>query len=180
MEKTVETSKTNTSNSRPWRSIVSFMYIGSAGPRPGGRTDGRADGRRADGRTAGGRAAGTILDDSTTIFIDVLKKHQKTLCFSVVSRPAEAQVPIFTGQMKKASKKRQKSIVFFDFSNHAGARVPIFTPKMKKIRFAELARLARPSTRKWDFRRRSRPRELAQRSQDDVSLNKLPQINIDV
>ena len=48
-------------------------------PRPG-RTDGRADGRRADGRTgrrrvpghvrADGRAAGTILNDSTTIFID--------------------------------------------------------------------------------------------------------------
>ena len=46
-----------TSNSRPWRSIGSFMYIGSAGPGPGGRTDGRADGRRADGRTAGGRRA---------------------------------------------------------------------------------------------------------------------------
>ena len=68
--------------------------------------------------------------------------------------------------------------MFFDFSNHAGAQVPIFTPKMKKIRLAELARLARLSTRKWDFRRRSRPRELAQRSQDDVSLNKLPQIKL--
>ena len=120
----------------------------------------------------GGRAAGPILNDSTTIFIDFHKKHPKTLCFSVVSRPAEAQVPIFTGQMKKASKKCQKSTVFFDFSNHARAQVPIFTPKMKKNRFARLARL---STRKWDFRRRSRPRELAQRSQDDVSLNKLPQ-----
>ena len=66
--------------------------------------------------------------------------------------------------------------MFFDFSNHAGAQVPIFTPKMKNFRFARLARLARQITRKWDFRRRSRPRELAQRSQDDVSLNKLPQI----
>ena len=65
--------------------------------------------------------------------------HQKILCFSVVSRPAEAQVPIFTGQMKKASKKRQKSIVFFDFSNHAGAQLPIFTPKMNNFRFARLA-----------------------------------------
>ena len=152
------------------------MYIGSAGPGPGGRTDGRtgggrAGGRRADGGRTGGRAAGPILNDSTTIFIDFHKKHPKTLCFSVVSRPAEAQVPIFTAQMKKASKKCQKSIVFFDFSNHAGAQVPIFTPKMKNFRFA------RRSTRKWDFRRRSRPRELAQRSQDDVSLNKLPQIS---
>ena len=68
--------------------------------------------------------------------------------------------------------------MFFDFSNHARARVPIFTPKMKNFRFARLARLARFSTRKWDFRRRARPRELAQRSQDDVSLNKLPQITL--
>ena len=30
-----------------------FMYIGSAGPGPGGRTDGRAE-----GRTEGGQAAG--------------------------------------------------------------------------------------------------------------------------
>ena len=126
----------------------SGVYVYRFGrPRPG-RTDGRKGGRRADGRTDG-RAEGRF----------------------------EAQVPIFTGQMKKASKKRQKSIVFFDFSNHAGSQVPIFTPKMKNFRFAELVRLARLSTRKWDFRRRSRPRELAQRSQDDVSLNKLPQIS---
>ena len=118
------------------------------------------------------------MNDSTTIFIDFHKKHPKTLCFSVVSRPAGAQVPIFTAQMKKASKKHQKTTVFFDFSNHAGAQVPIFTPKMKNFRFARLARLARLSTRKWDFRRRSRPRELAQRRQDDVSLNKLFQIRI--
>ena len=77
--------------------------------------------------------------------------------------------------MKKWLRKDAKLIVFFDFSNHARARVPIFTPKMKNSRFARPARL---STRKWDFRRRSRPRELAQRSQDDVSLNKLPQINV--
>ena len=116
------------------------MYIGSAGP-------GRADGRTADGRTGGRqvpghgradgradeRAAGTILNDSTTIFIDFHKKTKKTLCFSVVSHPADAQVPIFTAQMKKASKKCQKTTVFFDFSNHARAQVPIFTPKMKKI-----------------------------------------------
>ena len=165
------------------------FYVYRFGRPRTGRTDGRADGRRADGRTGGrrvpghgradGRAAGTILNDSTTIFIDFHKKHPKTLCFSVVSRPAEAQVPIFTAQMKKASKKCQKSTVFFDFSNHAGAQVPIFTPKIKKLELARLARFAqfaRLSTRKWDFRRRSRPRKLAQRSQDDVSLNKLPQI----
>mgnify|MGYP000400161270 CR=1 FL=1 len=79
-------------------------------------------------------------------------------------------------KMKRESKKQKKNIMFFDFSNHAGAQVPIFTPKMKKMEFARPARFARLSTRKWDFRRRSRPRELTQRSQDDVSLNKLPQI----
>ena len=149
-------------------------------PRTGrtdGRTGGRAEGGRADGGRTGERAAGTILDDSTTIFIDFHKKHPKTRCLSFVSRPAEAQVPIFTGQMKKASKKCKKSIVFFDFSNHAGAQVPIFTPKINNFRFARLARL---STRKWDFRRRSRPRELVQRSQDGVSLNKLPQIRMKI
>ena len=73
-----------------------------------------------------------------------------------------------------------KNIVFFDFSNHARAQVPIFTPKMKNLEFARLANFARLSTRKWDFRRRSRPRELAQRSQDDVSLNKLPQIKFNI
>ena len=30
-----------------------FMYIGSAGPGPGGRTDGRKAGLRADGRAEG-------------------------------------------------------------------------------------------------------------------------------
>ena len=113
------------------------MYIGSAGPGPGGRTDGRTGGGRtggwADGGRTGGRAAGTILDDSTTIFIDFHKKHPKTLCFSVVSRPAEAQVPICTAQMLKASKKCQKHIVFFEFSNHARAQVPFFTPKMETM-----------------------------------------------
>ena len=86
------------------------FYVYRFGRPRTGRTDGRADRRRADGgrtggRRADGRAAGTILNDSTTIFIDVHKKLQKTLCFSVVSRPAEAQVPIFIAKMKKASKK---------------------------------------------------------------------------
>ena len=87
------------------------------------------------------------------------KNQRKSLCF--------------IAKMSRRLRKHAKLIVFFDFSNQAGARVPIFTPKMKISRFAELARQI---TRKWDFRRRSRPRELAQRSQDDVSLNKLPQI----
>ena len=61
-----------------------FLYIGSAGPGPGGRAEGRADGRmggraggRADGRTDG-RAAGLTLNNSTSIFIDFHKHQQKT------------------------------------------------------------------------------------------------------
>ena len=113
-------------------------------PRTGRTGGGRTGGRRADGGRTGGRAAGPVLNDSTTIFIDFHKKHPKTLCFSVVSRPAEAQVPIFTGQMKKASKKHQKTTVFFDFSNHAGAQVPIFTPKMKKFPISPVGPLCPP------------------------------------
>ena len=96
-----------------------FMYIGSAGPGPGGRAEGRADGRmggraggRADGRTDG-RAAGLILNDSTTIFIDVHKKQQNTLCFSVISHRTGAQVSIFIAKMKTWLRKHAKSIVFF-------------------------------------------------------------------
>ena len=91
------------------------FYVYRFGRPRTGRTDGRTGGGRTGGRQvpghgradgrADGRAAGTILNDSTTIFIDFHKKHAKTLCFSVVSHPAEAQVPIFTGQMKKATKK---------------------------------------------------------------------------
>ena len=47
--------------------------------------------------------------------------------FSDFSHHAEAQVPIFTAQMKHVSKKPQKSITSFDFSNHAKAQVPILT-----------------------------------------------------
>ena len=159
-------------------------------PRPG-RTDGRADGdgRRTDGRTDGGRtggrteggwaggrkgAAGMILNDSTTIFIDFHKNHPKTLCFSVVSRPAEAQVPIFTGQMKKASKKRQKSIVFFDFSNHARAQVPIFTPKMKNFGHGRRATGSSGSTRNATRSVVHNPRNTRARGQDDGSSKQTP------
>ena len=49
----------------------------------GGLADGRAEGgRQADGRTAtDGPAAGTILNDSTTIFIDFHKTLQQYCVF---------------------------------------------------------------------------------------------------
>ena len=123
------------------------FYVYRFGRPQTGRTDGRrADGKRTGGRQADGPAAGTILNDSTTIFIDFHNKHQNTLCSSVVSHPAEAQVPIFTAQMKRASEKCQKSILFFDFSNHTRAQVPIFVPKMNKLELARFARFARLDT----------------------------------
>ena len=142
------------------------MYIGSAGPgrADGGRADRRTGGRqvpghgRADGR-ADGWAAGTILNESTTIFIVFHKKQQNTLCFSVVSHPADAQVPIFTAQMKKGSKKCQKNIIFFDFSNHARAQVPIFTPKMKNFGHGRRASQIFRIRRKRDTERGAQPPE---------------------
>ena len=54
-----------------------------------------------DGR-AGGRTDGRTND-------------KKALCFSVVSHPTGAQVPIFIAKMKSTSKPYAKSIVFFTF-----------------------------------------------------------------
>ena len=96
-----------------------FMYEGSAGPGPGGRTDGWTD---ANGRT-GGRG---VLNESTTMFINYHKKQQKQIVCFDFSHHVGAQVPIFTAQMKKASNKCQETNVFYDFSNQANAQVPIF------------------------------------------------------
>ena len=122
---------------------------------------------------ADGRAAGTILNDSTTIFIDFHKKHPKTLCFSVVSRPAEAQVPIFTAQMKKASKKCQKNRMFFDFSNQANAQVPIFT--VQKSIFGRRPGSSQSPEMEHEVRLATHQQRAG--GQDDVSLNKLPQMS---
>ena len=154
------------------------FYVYRFGRPRTGRTDGRTGGGRtggrADGGRTGGRAAGTILDESTTILIEFLKKHPKTVCFSVVSRPAEAQLPIFTGQMKKASKKRQKSIVFFDFSNHARAQVPIFTPKMKNLGHGRRASGSSGSSGNATRSVVHNPRNTRARGQDDGSSKQTP------
>ena len=147
-----------TSSSHPWRSIGSFMYIGSAGPGPGGGRTGR--------RRAGGRTAGTILNESTTIFIDFHKKH-------AVSHLAEAQVPIFTGQMKKASKKHQKTILFFLTFQIRRTRKYRFL--LIKTRFLNTAAdPADPPEMEHEVRLPTHQQRAG--GQDDVSLNKLPQI----
>ena len=89
-----------------------FMYIGSAGPGPGGRAEGRADGRMggraggwADGR-ADGRAAGTNLNESTTIFIDFHKKHQKhTIFFCRFASGGSASTDLYSSNEKKNIQK---------------------------------------------------------------------------
>ena len=97
--------------------------VGSAG-----RTGGRAQTAGAWPRP-GGWAGGK--DDFERQYNNFHRLSQttlkNTLCFSVVLHPADAQVPIFTAQMKKASQKTRTNTVFFDFSNQANAQVPIFT-----------------------------------------------------
>ena len=102
----------------------------------GGRKGGQTEGGRADGQSVDGRAGGR--DDFEREYNDVHRFSQKTLkktmCFSVVSHPAEAQVPIFTAQMKKASKKRQTSIVFFLlFKSRESASTDFYTQKSHRI-----------------------------------------------
>ena len=55
--------------------------IGSAGPGPGGRTDGRKAGRRADGLTDGRTGGRGVLNDSITIFTDFHKNRRTKSCF---------------------------------------------------------------------------------------------------
>ena len=96
------------------------------------------------------------------------------MCFSVVSHPSDAQVPIFTAQMKKASKKCQKNVVFFDFSNHARAQVPIFTPKMKNFGHGRRASGASGSTGNATRSVVHNPRNTRARGQDDGSSKQTP------
>ena len=139
-----------------------FMYIGSASPGPGGRAD--------------GRAAGLILNDSTTIFIDVHKKQQKPLCFSVISHRTGAQVSICIAKMKTWLRKYAKSIMFFEFPNHPNAQVPMFTPKMKKMNTpADPADPPDPPETRHEAWCTT-PGTLAPEVRMTVVLNKLPQI----
>ena len=97
-----------------------------------GRTGGRAEGGRADGGRTGGRTAGTILNDSTPIFIDFHKKTTNNNVFLCRFASGGSASTNFYSSNEKGVQKTSKNNVFCDFSNHAGAQVPIFTPKMKK------------------------------------------------
>ena len=113
-----------------------------------------------------------ILNDSTTIFIDFHKKHPKTLCFSVVSRPTGAQVPIFIAKMKNASKKEAKSTVFLTFRNRRSRKYRFLLFKNQFLGASPDP--ADPP----DMEHKLRLATHQQRAggQDDGSLNKLPQI----
>ena len=149
------------------------FYVYRFGRPRTGRTGGQAEGGRADGGRTGGRAAGPILYDSTTIFIDFHKTQPKTRCFSVVSRPAEAQVPIFTAQMKKASKKRQKTKCFLTFQIK---RTRKYRFLLIKTRFLNTSANP-PDPPEMEHEVRLPTHQQRAGGQDDVSLNKLPQIN---
>ena len=138
----------------------------------GKRTDGRTGGRRADSGRTGGRQG--QFERQYNDFHRFSQKNKKTLCFSVVSHPADAQVPIFIAQMKKASKTYQTNTVFFEFSNHARAQVPIFTPKMKHL---GRGRRATGSSGSGGSATRSvvhNPRNTRARGQDDCSSKQTP------
>ena len=116
-----------------------------------------------------------ISNDSTTIFIDFHKNPPKTLCFSVVSRPTGAQVPIFIAKMKSASKKDAKSTGFLTFRNR----------RLRKYRFllfknqflntpADPPDPADPPEMEHELRLATHQQRAG--GQDDGSLNKLPQI----
>ena len=135
------------------------------GRRAAGRADGRAD----------GRVAGTILNDITTIFIDFHKQQQKSLCFSVVSHPTEAQVPIFTTQMKNVSKKRQKALRFLAFQIR---RTCEYRFLLITTRFLNTSPdPADPAEMEHELRLATHQQRAG--GQDDGRLNKLPQIICD-
>ena len=106
------------------------MYIGSAGPGPGGRTDGRTGGGRAGGRRAdGGRTGGGA--DFERQYNDFHRFSQKasknTVFFCRFASGGSASTDFYRSNEKGVQKTSKKNTIFFDFSNQANAQVPIFT-----------------------------------------------------
>ena len=104
----------DTSNSRPWRSIGSFIYIGSAGPGPGGRTDGRTGGGRAGGRRADGRTGGR--DDFGRQYNDFHRFSQKasknTVFFCRFASGGSASTDFYRSNEKGVQKMLKIDSVF--------------------------------------------------------------------
>ena len=79
--------------------------------------------------------------------------------------------------MKKASKKIEKAYYFFDFSNQANAQVPIFTVQnsiFEHLRQSGGSGGSDPPEMEHEVRLPTHQQRAG--GQDDVSLNKLPQI----
>ena len=95
-----------------------------------GAQDGRADGRgrRVPGHgRADGRAARTILNDSTTMFIDFHKKTSNgTLFFCRFASDGSASTDLEV-KKKRLQQMSKKHYVFSVISHPAEAQVPIFT-----------------------------------------------------
>ena len=85
------------------------MYIGSAGPGPGGRTDGHG---WAEGR-ADRRAAGMILNASSTIFTDFHKNIKNVVFFCRFASGGSASTGFYSSNKKASKKIQKKTIVFF-------------------------------------------------------------------
>ena len=96
------------------------FYVYRFGRPRTGRTDGRADGQRADGRTtsgqadgrADGRKAGTILNDSTTIFIDFHKKQKNTVFFCRFASGGSASTDFYSSNEKGVQKMSKIDSIF--------------------------------------------------------------------
>ena len=170
----------NTSNSRPWRSIGSFMYIGSAGPGPGGRTDGRTGGRRvpghgrADGR-ADGRAAGTILNDSTTIFIDFQKNIQNSYVFLSFRIRRKRKYRFLQVKSKRCPKNVKQTPCFLTFQIRRTRKYRFLLIKTRFLNTSpDPADTPDPAEMEHELRLATHQQRAG--GQDDGSLNKLPQM----
>ena len=156
----------NTSNSRPWRSIGSFMYIGSAGPGPG-------PGGRAEGRIEGGRTGGRgVLNDSTTMFIDFQKNTTKNIVFFCrFASGGGASTDFYSSNEKRLQQISKQHSVFLTFQIR---RTRKYRFLLIKTRFLDTAPdPADPAEMEHEVRLPTHQQRA--RGQDDVSLNKLPQ-----
>ena len=98
--------------------------------------------------------------------------------FSFVSHPAEAQVPIFTAQMKKTSKKCKQNSFFLTFQSRRTRKYRFLLFKNRFLGTAadppDPADPDNPGKMEHELRQATHQQRAGDK--DDVSLNKLPQI----
>ena len=97
------------------------------------------------------------------------------MCFSVVSHPAGAQVPIFIAKMKSASKKDAKSIGFLTFQIRRSRKYRFLLFKNQFLGTSpDPPDPADPPEMEHELRLATHQQRAG--GQDDGSLNKLPQM----